>query len=216
MRQPLLSLVLSAALLSAAACQQAREGSTYGGDIAAASAEAAPATPEAVPADASAPPEASAPAANSTAPHPAEQNAQLTDAAFMAQAASGGMMEVEAAKQAQKSSDAMVKGLAEMILKDHTKANDELKALAAKKGVKLPAGPLDEAKTTLDKLMAVSGKEFDRLYLEEMNAAHEKAIALFDAQAKSGQDAAVRAFAARTLPKLREHAEMFRKNQKMM
>ncbi|MBC7448454.1 MAG: DUF4142 domain-containing protein [Hymenobacteraceae bacterium] len=207
MRQPLLSLALSAALLSAAACQQAREDATYGGDVAAAPTEPAPATPQAQ--DVSTAPDTMA----AGAPAP---DAPLADADFLTRAASGGMMEVEAAKRAQRSSDAMVKGIADMILKDHTAANDELKALAAQKGVKLPPGPIGEAKTTLDKLMAASGKEFDRMYLDEMNAAHETDIVLFDAQTKSGQDANVRAFAARTLPKLQEHAAMLKKNQKMM
>lgn len=138
------------------------------------------------------------------------------DAAFMQKAASGGMMEVEAAKQAQKSADPMVKGVADMILKDHTKANDELKALAAKKDIKLPPGPIDEAKTTLDKLMAVSGKEFDRMYLDEMATAHDKDVAMFDNQSKNGQDADARAFAAKTLPALRIHTDMIKKHQKSM
>ena len=211
MTRSFLFLALAAALLSTAACQQARESETTGATNAVATAEGTDAAGTDAPM-----PDASAMPDPGVTAMPAADGAMMTDADFMMKAASGGMMAVEAAKQAQKSSDVIVKGVADMILKDHTKANDELKALAAKKDVKLPPGPIDEAKTTLDKLMAVSGQEFDQLYLDEMSAAHDHDIMMFDAKSKNAKDADIRAFAAKTLPALRLHAEMIRKHQKMM
>ncbi len=207
-----LSLALAATLLSTAACQetrekQSRESETTGVTDAA---ESTTTTASVTGMDSS-----GAMADQGAAGGAAAAGAMLSDADFMMKAASGGMMEVEAAKQAQKSGDAMVKGVADMILKDHTKANTELMALAAKKSIKLPPGPIDEAKTTLDKLMAVSGKEFDRMYLDEMNMAHEKDIAMFDAKSKDAKDTDIGAFATKTLPALRMHAEMIKKHQKM-
>ena len=222
MSRSLLSLVLAAALLSTTACQQARESETAGAANAAATAEYTTTTAPDAPLDTAAPVAAApsatpgaTPGASSPATAPKADGAMLADADFVMKAASGGMMQVEAAKQAQHSNDATVKGVADMILKDYTKANDELKALAAKKDVKLPPGPIDEAKTTLDKLMAVSGKEFDRMYLDEMNMAHDKDIAMFDAKSKDAKDADIGAFAAKILPALRMHAEMIKKHQKM-
>src|SRR5215204_6234316 len=69
---------------------------------------------------------------------------------FWSKAAQGGMAEVELAKLAlQKSTNADVKKFAQMMVTDHTKANDELKALAAKKNVTLPTD-IGSHKSTLD------------------------------------------------------------------
>lgn len=214
MSRPLLSLTLAAALVSAAACQKTADttGSAATTEAAADSADAMTDATDGTPNS------AASPDTMPTAPGATASAAIALDADFMMKAASGGMMEVEAAKLAQKSADPTVKEVAAMILKDHTKANDELKALAAKKDVKLPPAPIGEAKMTLDRLMAASGdgKEFDRMYLDEINIAHEKYVAMFDTQAKNGKDADVKAFAAKTLPALQLHAQMIRKHQKMM
>jgi putative membrane protein len=208
MLRRLYPLALAAALLSATACQKTADASTTA-DASVVENTSSDATDGT--ANSSANPDM-LPAATATA------DAQAAgDADFLMKAGSGGMMEVEAAKLAQtKSSDAMVKSVADMILKDHTKANDELKALAASKNIKLPPAPTGEAKTTLDKLQAASGKEFDALYLNEMNTAHAKDIAMFEKQSQSAKDDDVRAFAAKTLPALQAHGEMIKKHLKMM
>ncbi len=207
MIRPLHSLAFSAALLlSVASCQQSADATAADATV------VENHTPDAADgaANSSANPD-TLPAVTATA-----DAEMIGDADFLMKAGSGGMMEVEAAKLAQtKSTDPMVKAVADMILKDHSKANDELKALAASKNIKLPPAPVGEAKATLDKLMGVSGKEFDALYLSEMNTAHDKDIALFEAQSKSGKDEDVRAFAAKTLPALQAHAEMIKKHVKM-
>jgi len=59
----------------------------------------------------------------------------------MAEAASGGMTEVELGKIASsKAQNAEVKKFAEMMVTDHTKAGDDLKALAVKKNTLPPPG----------------------------------------------------------------------------
>src|SRR6202007_2775621 len=61
------------------------------------------------------------------------------DASFYTDLAEGGMAEVDAANLAQQNStDPEVKRFASKMIKDHTAANAELKALAEKKGIKLP------------------------------------------------------------------------------
>ena len=62
------------------------------------------------------------------------------DAKFAVAAANGGMAEVELGRLAlQKSVNAKVKDFGGMMVSDHTKANDEMKALAKSKGITLPA-----------------------------------------------------------------------------
>src|SRR5687768_18312704 len=65
-----------------------------------------------------------------------------SDRKFMTDAAADGMAEVALGKlAAEKGSTQAVKEFGKMMVDDHTKANAELKSLAEKKDVTLPAGP---------------------------------------------------------------------------
>ncbi|MBD0367904.1 MAG: DUF4142 domain-containing protein, partial [Flavisolibacter sp.] len=65
------------------------------------------------------------------------------DRDFVMKAASGGMMEVEAANLAmQNASSERVKGFASMMIRDHSQANNELKTLASRRNVTLPTSPM--------------------------------------------------------------------------
>ena len=54
----------------------------------------------------------------------------------------------------------------------------------------------------------MTGSEFDRAYDEMQQQAHEEAVALFSDYARNGDNPDVKAWAAKTLPHLREHLEM--------
>ena len=132
--------------------------------------------------------------------------ADSLDKAFVQKAAKGGMAEVEMGKVAQdKAANAQVKKFAGHMVNDHTKANDELKSIADKKGVPLPSGPDSSQKKDGEKLKSLSGAAFDREYMTHMVADHKATVAEFEKEAANGQDADVKAFAAKTLPTLREH-----------
>lgn len=129
------------------------------------------------------------------------------DKAFFMKAAQSGMLEVEASKLAQdRASSPDVKQFADMMVKDHGAADAELKQLAMARGVDLPQ-KLDAAhQAKLDKLSKAKGPEFDRLYSQTVGTpAHKDAVALFDKTSKSARDPEVKAFAAKTLPTLKEH-----------
>ncbi len=131
------------------------------------------------------------------------------DRKFVEEAAAGGMAEVELGKLAQqKATNEQVKQFGARMVQDHTKANDELKALASSKGVQLPAGPTKSQQRDMDKMNKLSGAEFDRDYTKHMLADHKKDVSLFEKQSKSGKDADLKAFAGKTLPTLQEHLQM--------
>jgi len=136
-----------------------------------------------------------------------------TDAqGFATRAAQGGMAEVELGRLAsQKAQNAEVKKFAQMMVQDHTNANTELKSLAGKKNITLPTALDAEHKAVMDKLQGLTGAEFDKAYMDAMVEDHEKTVDLFQAQADDGDDADVKAFAAKTLPKIRQHLEMAEK-----
>ncbi|PWW45551.1 putative outer membrane protein [Melaminivora alkalimesophila] len=167
-------------------------------------------------------PAAPAPAAPATAPArtpapaaPAQADGKPAhaDAAFMNQAAQNGHLEVEAARLAlQKSQNPEVREFAQRMIDDHTKAAQELGALATAKNHSLPDGPSLLQKGKL-KLLGTHGDEkFDRSYIEDLGPkAHRETIELFEKGAREAHDPDVRAYAEKTLPTLREHLSMAEK-----
>ena len=127
----------------------------------------------------------------------------------MKDAAKGGMMEVDMGKMAQeKGKSAEVKKIGSRMVADHSKANAELMAIAKKKGVDLSkekpsAHKMDEA-------------NFDKSYVDMMVKDHEKDLAAFQAEAKDGSDADVKAFASKTSEVIKKHLAMVKAAQAKM
>ena len=134
---------------------------------------------------------------------------------FMTKAAIGGMMEVEAGKLAEKSANPKVKAFGEEMVKDHTKANDELKALANKKQVSVPMMLPSEENAHLDAMKKMKGADFDKHYVEMMVTDHDKTIALFKTAANS-TDVDVKDFANKTIPVITGHFEQAKSIQNGM
>jgi putative membrane protein len=133
------------------------------------------------------------------------------DEAFVMKAAKGGMAEVELGKLAsQKASADNVKQFGQRMVDDHSKANDELKSLAASKKITLPAEMGAEEKALHDRLSKLSGAAFDRAYMKAMVADHVKDVNEFKMESKSGKDPDVKAWAGKTLPTLEDHLKMAR------
>jgi putative membrane protein len=133
------------------------------------------------------------------------------DEAFVSQAAQNGYAEIETGKMAmEKASDPKVKEFAKHMIDDHTQANQELKTLASSKGVEVPDDPsLLQRGKAMVMLKTAEGATFDRRYAESMGVqAHEDNIELFEKAAGSAEDADVKAYAQKLLPKLQEHLKM--------
>ena len=128
------------------------------------------------------------------------------EATFMKTAAIGGMMEVELGKIAQKSTNAKVKAFATQMVTDHTKANAELKALAAQKKIILPSEYPSEEKAHMDMMKTMTGAAFDKHYIAMMVTDHDKTVALFKG-AETSQDKGVSDFVKKTLPVITGHFE---------
>jgi putative membrane protein len=128
------------------------------------------------------------------------------DTHFLKKAASGGMAEVELGQLAQqKASSEDVKKFGERMVTDHSKANDQLKQVAAQQHVDLPQQLDAKDKATKAKLEKLSGEEFDRAYMKDMVKDHKTDVAEFAHESQMAKDPAVKSFATETLPVLREH-----------
>jgi putative membrane protein len=128
---------------------------------------------------------------------------------FMKEAAQGGLAEVKLGQMAvDKGQNEAVKNFGKRMVKDHGKANEELKTLAKSEGVTLPTEMSDEAKETQQRLQKLSGAEFDKAYMQEMLKDHQKDVEAFKQQATNGMDPDVKNWAAKTLPTLHEHYQL--------
>lgn len=119
------------------------------------------------------------------------------DANFVNAAAGGGMMEVAMGKTAAKNSkNADVKSFGNRMVTDHSAANNELKAIASRKGIKLPS--------------AGSAPKWsnDKAYMDMMVQDHQKDLAEFKAEASKGSDPEIKAFAGKTSKTVAEHLKM--------
>lgn len=132
------------------------------------------------------------------------------DRQFMIQAAQGGMAEVQLGQLALKrAASNSVRQYAQQMINDHTRANKELMQLAAQKRVTLPKTVNQQQQAVMKKLSQLSGRNFDQAYMNEAGIrAHTEQAALYQRQAKQGQEPDVRAFAAKTLPIVQEHLQM--------
>lgn len=132
------------------------------------------------------------------------------DQGFLRKAGESGMLEIKASElAAQKSQHPEVKRFAEMMIKDHTAVDQELKALAESKGFQLPVELDGDKRDLMEELRQLDGPKFDEEYAEEVAVdAHKDAVDLFEDAADDADDPDVKAFAAKHLPALQNHLEM--------
>lgn len=127
---------------------------------------------------------------------------------FMTKAASGGMMEVQLGQIAQdQAQNQRVKDFGAMMVRDHSKANDELKTLASTKNVTLSDSLMPDHKHHVTDLQKKKGTAFDKAYMNMMVQDHQKDIQEFEKASNNLSDGEIKAFATRTLPVLRAHLD---------
>jgi putative membrane protein len=128
------------------------------------------------------------------------------DRAFVEKANQGSLCEIHSSELAiKRGMGTSEQSVAQQMIDDHTKANQALVSLAAKKGVELTTSPDKKHQDQLDQLGAVSDKDLAKAYIAMQLKAHKAAIDLFNDEAKDGKDADLRLFASDTLPTLKAH-----------
>jgi putative membrane protein len=158
------------------------------------------------------PPAAEAPAESTAATPAAPGPAEVAgDAGFVEKAAVAGLFEVETSELAlQRATGAPLKEFAQMMVTDHTAANNELKDLIGSGRVAevthVPSALDADHQAKLEALKAAAnGPAFDAKYHELQLEGHRQAVALFEAQSTGGTNASLKDWATKTLPKLKEH-----------
>jgi putative membrane protein len=137
-----------------------------------------------------------------TTPTGESSSLSASDKTFMKKAAKGGMMEVTMGQVAeQKAQSEDVKSFGKRMVTDHSKANDELKSIASKKGVQLPSKEHTGKWTS------------DKAYMDMMVKDHEKDLAEFKEEANSGSDPDLKKFADDTAKIVQEHLDLAKEVQ---
>jgi putative membrane protein len=96
------------------------------------------------------------------------------DKDFVHDVAIANMAELDLARMAQDhAADANVKKFAQMMVTDHTKAGDELKQVAGRNHIEVPAQVDDDHRDKAEDLGKKHGADFDRAYADAMVDGHQ-------------------------------------------
>ena len=127
--------------------------------------------------------------------------APLDDCTFVTEMSIAGMAEVQLGELAQQRGEhADVKSFGQMMVKDHTQANNELTAIAKSAGL-TPARELDQKhRDLMTKLSTLKGEAFDRAYMDAMVSGHEEVLMKLQQRTSGGSTARADAPAAAAAP----------------
>jgi putative membrane protein len=138
----------------------------------------------------------------------AQTPVSMADTNFILAAAQGGMTEVKLGElAATNGTRADVKEFGQMMVKDHTAINDDMKALAAQKGVTLPDSLDAKHQAMVDKMSALTGSAFDDAYIKGMIKAHTKDAKAFKAESAATKDADIKNFLDKSIPVVEAHLQ---------
>jgi putative membrane protein len=133
-----------------------------------------------------------------------EPDPDTTAKHFIIGASIGNLQEVSAGQLAtQKGKGADVRSFGQMMVSDHSKAQQQLMQLAKTKGYNIPAAATGGIQPDIN--LKNAGDKFDRLYVHAMVVSHRNTVQKFETYAHGGKDPDVKAFAQKTLPTLKQH-----------
>ncbi len=132
-----------------------------------------------------------------------------TTQGFVTGAAISDMYEIEAGSMASTmAKNADLKKFGQQMVTYHVRTSEELKT-AAPSGVTVPAA-MDERRQGMIDNLKQAGDKFDEVYREQQTAAHQEALTLARTYAENGDNAALKAHAAKGAPMIENHLQMVR------
>lgn len=135
------------------------------------------------------------------------QDAKMSPQDFVNNAASSDMFEIQSSKLAlQNGTSKNVKDFANMMIKDHTKSSEDLKAAAQKDGAALPAEMSEKHATLIKTLQGATGQGFDAAYTDAQMNGHQEALSLMQSYAQNGEGA-LKTHAEKAIPVIQMHLE---------
>lgn len=139
------------------------------------------------------------------------RQAAMSAAEFVRRVAMTDLFEVEAGELAmRRGQHGEIKGYGQMLATDHQKSLQQLKELMKDQDV-VPKSLDPDHATVVARLREMPEGEFDRSFVAMQIEAHDRAIALLERYAESGDDPKLRAFARESLTPNRHHLEIARR-----
>jgi putative membrane protein len=136
------------------------------------------------------------------------------DELFIGAAADAHMAEVELGKLAEKNgAKEEVKTFGRQMVREHGKANENLKRVAAKMKTTFPDKVRPRRQFKIDKMSKMSGAEFDTTYVITTAQNHEKTVAGFEKARGEVTNPELKKFIEDTLPVLKKDLELAKKMQ---
>lgn len=136
---------------------------------------------------------------------------------FINKATSGGLMEVELGKEAErKGVSQSVKDFGKLMVKDHTDANQKLKDAVQKQKLSFPDAMEKKSQDRMDKLNDKTGSDFDKDYVDMMVKDHKDDVADFEKAQTNLPAGPVKDWVDKSLPVLRSHLDKIKIIQAQM
>ncbi len=134
----------------------------------------------------------------------------MAPADYVAKAGASDLYERTSSKlMLESSKNEKIRQFAQMMVTDHTKSTNDVKAAAKQSGLTPPPPKLEpEQSRMMGQLRQASGDARDRLYVTQQKTAHQKALALHQGYAANGTAAPLKAVAAQVAPVVQHHLEM--------
>jgi putative membrane protein len=127
------------------------------------------------------------------------------DAKFAVCETDRGMLEAKLSDLAQlNGSSPAVKKFSREQQEDQERMNRELKSLAEKKNITVPDNLSECSQKALDKMSQKKGEKFDKAYLHCMKKGNKKQYCKYKKEAKKGNDAEMKSWAAAEEPKIKK------------
>ncbi|GAA3065679.1 DUF4142 domain-containing protein [Rhizobium viscosum] len=129
---------------------------------------------------------------------------------FVLEAASSDMFEIESSRLALERADDHTKAFAQQMVTDHQKTSEELKGLISSGKIQatVPTAMSSSHQSMLDDLKKLQGDDFVKKYHADQQDVHEDAVDLFKRYGEEGENADLKAWAAKTRPALEHHLQM--------
>jgi putative membrane protein len=135
-----------------------------------------------------------------------KSSAPPTGKAFLKTVSDINLTEVELGKLAeQKAADPAVKDFGKRMIEDHSQAQQAVNRLAKREHVMLAAKPGAGSAALYKKLDALSGTEFDKVYIETMLEGHKGAIVMLVHEIEHDPNVSIKNFAKVALPMVQDH-----------
>ena len=142
---------------------------------------------------------------------PGEAGQQMVDKQFLRSAVEDGLADIKLGSLAVEKGGPAVKPVGQQMVDDHTSLNKGLGDVADAMGVMLPRKLSKDDEAEYEKLMGLSGKDFDTEYLTYILTMHRQNLHSFYMEASASTDTALQAEITKAMMTMHQHLAIIAK-----